>query len=282
MNKIFLTGATGNIGSGILDILKEQKADFTCGLQGQKTIQGLKSVAFNYDDIEEMAAALKGHDTLFMLAPLSEHMKVWTLNMIEAAKQAGIKHLVRASGYGADINSDYMILREHGHIDQAVMDSGIDYTITRPNTFMQNFVYFYGQTIKDDGMIFLPNDQAKLTYSDVRDVSLANANILLNARDHVNKTYDLLGYPISTNQIAGIFSELLNKEVDYVAVSVDHASKAMLEAGMPVWVVKAIDSLNDFGAKGGSDSQVSDLDKLMNKTITSFKEFVQDYLESWQ
>ncbi|MCH4889236.1 SDR family NAD(P)-dependent oxidoreductase [Acidaminobacter sp. JC074] len=282
MNRIFVTGATGNIGKSLVEELKKNHADFTCGLQEGRTIEGVKTATISFDDVWSMADAMAGHDTVFILAPLSENMKAWSLNILKAAKLAKVKHVVRSSGYGSDVNSKHMLLKEHGLIDKAVMESGMDYTITRPNTFMQNFAYAYGASIKEAGMLYLPNADAKITYSDVRDVGEANAKVLMNISDHKNKIYNLLGAPIRTDEIALSLGGLLNKEVRYVPVSVADASKAMLDAGMPKWVVEAIDSLNEFGANGGTDTNESDLERLLEKPSKRFEDFARDYLMAWQ
>lgn len=74
-------------------------------------------------------------------------------NIVAAAKEAGIKHIIRMSGAGADVSAKYLIAKEHGMIDQEIMDSGITYTFLRNNFFMQNYINWARDMVKS-GMYY--------------------------------------------------------------------------------------------------------------------------------
>ena len=60
-------------------------------------------------------------------------------NTIEAAKNAGVRYIVRSSAMGAAEKAITMG-RLHGEVEKAVETSGIPYTILQPNTFMQSYM----------------------------------------------------------------------------------------------------------------------------------------------
>ena len=66
----------------------------------------------------------------------------------KAAREAGVKYIVRVSGLGADSNPEYELGSVHGSADKAVMESGLPYSILKANSFMQNPV---GYKIAESG-----------------------------------------------------------------------------------------------------------------------------------
>ena len=84
-----------------------------------------------------------------MVLPNHPDMIQWGKNIIDAAKKAGVKHIVRSSGSLAKIDSPLKIINLLSATDQGVKDSGIDYTITAPQFFMQNFINFFADDYKN-------------------------------------------------------------------------------------------------------------------------------------
>ena len=72
---------------------------------------------------------------------------------------------------GADSELDVAHLRLHRQAEKMIEESGIPFTFLRPNDFMQNFVNFYSPTIKSDNALYLPAEDAKVSFVDVRDIA---------------------------------------------------------------------------------------------------------------
>jgi uncharacterized protein YbjT (DUF2867 family) len=63
---------------------------------------------------------------------------------------------------------------------------------------MQNFLTRSGQTIKNQGEIYLPAGNAKISLVDARDVAAVTAEVLTeNGSQHINKMYDITGRVLS-------------------------------------------------------------------------------------
>lgn len=177
-NKILVTGATGNVGGGVVRLLKQADANFAAATTG-KSIDGVETVVLNFADKQSLDAAMKGVSTLFMVLANHPDMIAWGENVIDAAKKCGVKHIVRSGGSLADGSSDMDVRQALALTDQYLKESGIDYTITAPNFFMQNFINFHGDDYKN-GALYLPAGNGKVAWTDVRDIAAVNVNVLLN------------------------------------------------------------------------------------------------------
>ena len=80
-----------------------------------------------------------------MIEPMIDFAK----NAVDAAKLSGVKHIVRSSGAGADSSLEFKMPKVQGTIDDLIKNSGINYTLTKPASFMQNFVNFFADNIKN-------------------------------------------------------------------------------------------------------------------------------------
>ncbi len=138
-NKILVTGATGNVGGQIVQLLKEKNVDFVAGTNST-AIDGVESITADFADAASLDKAMQGISTLFTVLPSHPSMTEWGKNVIDAAKRNGIKHIVRSGGSLADANPPMEVRKTLAATDQYLKDSGIDYTITAPSFFMQNIV----------------------------------------------------------------------------------------------------------------------------------------------
>lgn len=281
MNNILITGASGNIGSQIVKILKEKNIDFTAGVH-QKQLDDVKSVVINFNDKENLVKNFRGIDTLFLLYPMGEKTIEWNKNAIDAAKIAGVKHIIRSSGKGSDINSTYLMPKVQGTIDKYIIDSGIDYTITQPASFMQNLATRMAPLIKK-GIIYQPvKADAKFNWVDVRDIAAVSAEIVINPTKYRNQILVISGnenltYPEALN----IISKAIDKPVNYVSVSDEAAIEAMKGNNMPQYYIDMIMSLNKIINNGDAVYITDTVKKVTGKEPISFNSFVADYKETW-
>lgn len=98
MDKIFLTTSSGNIGTELVKILKNLGLEFTAGYNQNKPIDIKSLRQLSFDNYESLVTAFAEHQILYLLLPDNEKVIEWAKYAIKAAKQAGIKHIVRSSG----------------------------------------------------------------------------------------------------------------------------------------------------------------------------------------
>ena len=105
-DKILITGATGNIGSGLVPALIGAGVDVRTFTRDEAKAQALKDsgadvVIGDLEKPETIKAALEGVDKIFLLTFNGPNEAQQGRNLIEAAKQSGSPHIVRLSGFGS-------------------------------------------------------------------------------------------------------------------------------------------------------------------------------------
>src|SRR5207302_7608767 len=130
-------------------------------------------------DRASLEAAFKGGTKLFLLGPASPTQVADQHNAIEAARTAGIPHVVRSSAAGADAEAQLPLGRWHGQIDEEIKRSGLRWTILQPVSFMQNLLGSAG-TIKQQGAIYGSFRDGRVAMIDARDIARVAAHALVD------------------------------------------------------------------------------------------------------
>jgi len=278
---ILITGATGNNGKEIIRHLTEmgqrvralvRKPAEAAKLAGSK----IEMAAGDFDLPETLDAALQGVEKAFLLTPVAEHFVQWQKDFIEAAQRAKIRHLVKFSGMGADPRSGSELLRLHAETDDLLRSSGIPFTILQPNSFHQNMLSS-ANTIKAQGVFYLPLKDASQSTVDIRDISAVAARILTTF-GHEGKTYVITGPEALTyQQVAEKLSSLLDRKIQYVDVPISAAADGMRKSGMPDWNVRVVSELLAYFATGAATTVTDSVPSLLSRPATSFEQFVKDY-----
>ncbi len=288
MGKILVTGATGNIGSQLVLRLKEKNLEVIAGVSslskaGRFSKQSIDSAILNFAQPDSLESAFDGVDRLFLLLPLVEAMGDWGPQVIEAAKKAGVRFILRSSGLGAGLQSDFELGQVHGRIDQALMASGLAYTIVRPNSFMQNYINYFGGMIKDQRSIFLPQGQGRISLIDVRDIAAVDAEILAAPEKHWEKTYDLTGpEPLNNEEIAQILSRVIGKPITYMDIDEAAARQSLAQMGMPEWNIRLMEGLNRRIKLGIAAEVTHWVRMIAGRPTTTFEQFARDYTDAWK
>ena len=100
---------------------------------------------------ETFGRALAGVDRLFLLIPSSAEVEAQQRGFVDAAKRAGVRHIVKLSQLGADVHSTGRFQRYHGAVEDYIRNSGIELTFLRLNLFMQGLLNFRSVIAKAPG-----------------------------------------------------------------------------------------------------------------------------------
>lgn len=277
---ILVTGATGTIGSATVKALKTKGARFKVGARSpdKHTGQGVETVPFDWDKPETFSPALKGVEKIFLLTPnTTDQQTRYTQALVEAAKKAGVKHIVRLSVMGADAEPGTLLGRMHRASEKAIQGSGLAWTMLRPTFFMDNFVNYYGVDGKKDSTVYLAHGQGKAVWVDGRDVGEVAA-AALTGPGHEGKMYDLTGpEALGTTEALDILSEALGHKYTYVAIPEEAARKAMQDQHAPAWMVEGFSELAALIKSGQAATPASGVKDALGRPPRSFKEFARDF-----
>ena len=155
---ILITGATGNISSGIIAQLKGSEHRLRALVRNPEKAEELKrqGVELRVGDLEKpwtLGPAFAGADTVWVLAPPGPRAPEQCSNALWAARQAGAKHVVRMSAVGAAHTAPTINSRLHALSDAELVGSGIPFTILKPHYFMQNLM-MASQSVAQQGALY--------------------------------------------------------------------------------------------------------------------------------
>jgi uncharacterized protein YbjT (DUF2867 family) len=286
MGKVIVLGATGTIGTAVIKNLQNKNVEVFAGVQSEKDFEkvsqfGATPIIVNFTDQESLNQALKGKDRVFLVTPLMQNPEAVTQMVINAAKQNGLKHLVRSTASGADSNGQIQMARWAGASEDLIKASGLNYTIVRPYSFLQNFINFHSQTIKQYNGFYLPTGEAKLSMLDINDLGEVVA-LALTSDEHFGKTYELSGLTYTNEILAETLSQVLGRKVSYIDIPEEKAKESMLSNHMPEWMVNAMMELNYITKQGWTASYSDDYKKLTGKEYTSAETFFTVHKKSFK
>lgn len=253
---ITVLGGTGNIGANVVKGLvaagEKVRVVATDPAKAKETLgAGAEIVAGNLGDAASLEAAMKGAEKVFLLAPAAPELATWNSNGIQAAKKAGVKHVVKQSVLGADPNSPVKLAKWHAQGDEELRAAGLAWTILQPHFFMQNTLQ-WAPTIKSDGAFYAPLKDAKISFVDARDIADV-AVAALTKKGHEGKTLVITGpEAIGFAEAATKIGAAIGKPVKYVDVPLDAFRKTLGEWGVPDWMADDFAALYGYFSTGAA------------------------------
>ncbi|MGB4066436.1 MAG: SDR family oxidoreductase [Nitrospira sp.] len=278
---ILITGATGNISSGIITQLKGSEHRLQALVRNPEKAQDLKrqGVELRVGDLEKpwtLGSAFAGVDTVWILAPPGPRAPEQCSNALWAARQAGARHVVRLSAIGASHTAPTINSRLHALSDAELAASGIPFTILKPHYFMQNLL-MAAQSIAQQGAMYFALADGKMGLIDSRDISEFAAHVLTNA-GHEGKTYTLTGpASVSMHQIAAAISEAIGKTVTYVPVTAEAERQTILQMGIDEWMANLLGDYSAAYSLNWGDLVTDDFQRVTGKSPRSIAQFAKDF-----
>lgn len=283
--KILVTGATGTVGSAVVSELVKAGADVRALVRNPAKAEGMRKagvdvVEGDLDRPDTLAPALSGVSRVFLLTVPGPQMLAQEQAMIEAILSAEPEPLVvKLSALGASTEASFRFGKLHGDAEQLIVRAGIPFTFLRPTGFMQNLYGSVG-SIKEQGALFAPFGDARVSYIDVRDIAAVAAKVLLDD-GHESKTYELTGpEALSYADLARILSEQSGITIRYVDVPPGAARAGMLQAGMSEWLADGLLELFAVYRQGGAESVSPAVENVTGRPPRSFELFAAEFVEA--
>ena len=284
---ILITGGTGTTGRDIVKELAALGAKRVRALVRDESKAafireaGFETVEGDFDRPETLGRALEGVGRALLLTPPSPQTVEHQSRFIEAAKRAGVRHVVKFSAYGADAHARGGFAKWHGEAEDMLKASGMAYTMLQPNFFMQNLLG-QARSIAEGGRIYQPVGDARASFVDTRDVAAVAARALAE-EGHEGKSYVITGpEALSYHDVAAKLSEAAGREITYVPVSPDDFRNGALAQGLPEWLVGALGLLNETFASGRAAAVTDAVREVTGREPGSFDQFARDHAEAFR
>lgn len=269
---IVVTGATGNVGRTLVRTLAEQGHGVTAvsrRITQADVPSGVRAVAADLSDpgAEVPAEA----DAVFLLVGGDLMMAGDPARIV--ARFAGYGRIVLLSSQGVASRPDSL---SHGRAfaayEQAVMDSGIDWTILRPGGFASN-AYAWVPSVKAVRTVAAPFGEIGLPVVDPDDIA-AVAAVTLTRPGHAKATYELTGpTPTTPRQRASAIADAIGEPVTFVDQTREEARAQMLTF-MPAPVADT--TLDILGTPTLRERSVSpDVEKILGRAPGTFAGWAQ-------
>jgi len=287
MEKILITGATGNVGLSTLKLLETlnypgvEVVAAVRDIERARKIEGICNCTFCHFEFDEPSTydkALEGVTRIVLIRPnqvsdVSKHI----FPFLAKAEKLGIKHIIFISIAGAERNRIFANHRTENHFKKLSIPS----TILRPSLYMQNLLTLHRQDILMHDKINIPAGQGLVNYIDVRDVAEAIVAILFNPV-HENQAYDITGpEPLDFYQIAKIFSGELGREIKYARPSTIRFVRQKLKDKKQLLYVVTL-SLLYSAARNGKMNYANDVFRsITGHDPRTLAEFIHEYRECW-
>ncbi|WP_245949548.1 SDR family oxidoreductase [Echinicola strongylocentroti] len=232
----------------------------------------------NYEDFSSLKRAFEGVDQLLFISGseiknrFEQHK-----NVVETAKQAGVKHIVYTSYARNDKPEPSQLgdlAESHIQTEEKLKNSGVDYTILQNNLYLDFIPYFIGDKVLETQTILLPAENGKVSAGLRSEYAEATANVL-RSEGHKNKVYRFTNtQSVNYSDIANMLSEITGKKINYVSPSLDEYVKTLSDAGIPTDFINLFGSFAVAQAKEELDVKSNDLEQFLGRKPTSFKDFL--------
>jgi uncharacterized protein YbjT (DUF2867 family) len=278
---ILVTGATGHIGSELVRLLAEQGTPARALIHTPDKaapIQrlGLETAVGDFEQPDTLDAAMAGCDQLFLLSPPTPRQPEQEQHVIDAAKRAGVAHVVKQSVPWADPDAGLVFCRWHGQIEQHLEGSGLAYTLLRPSNFMQNFL-MSAQPVAEQGVLYGMLGEGRVGFIDTRDIAAVAAQLLTNP-GHQGASYTLTGpEALSAAEVAERLSAAIGRQVRYVDLPPEAFGQALAGAGLPGWLVDGVVEGNKLLAAGHGAELTDEVAKVPGRPPRTFAQFAADH-----
>jgi uncharacterized protein YbjT (DUF2867 family) len=221
---------------------------------------------------ETLAAALHEINRAMLISSSAPDMLDVQSNFIDAARKAGVRHVVKLSGIMPELHSAFRFARMHGEIEKRLEASGMAFTHLRAGEFMPAY-FRQVPMIVAKGAMFLPMEDARIASIDVGDIAEIAARALTSS-GHEGKTYPLTGpEALTMTEVAAKLSAATGKSIRYVSVPPEDARQAQLAAGMPPYLADALFELFAERRNGKESKVWPDAAVLLGRPTTTFDEF---------
>lgn len=272
---ILVTGASGNLGGHVVAALLERgvaASDIVAGVRtpekaGPLADLGVRVSPLNYAEPATIEASLRGVDRVLLISGSEVGSRfAGHRNVIDAARKAGVAKFVYTSAPKAT-SADYALAAEHRATEEAIAAAGLPAVIVRNNWYHEN----YTQDVLGaaaSGVIAAAAGQGRVASASRRDYAEAAAAVLTE-EGHLGQVYELAGDVAWTyDELAAAASEVLGRDVAYLAQTADQKQSQLEQFGLPADVAQFIVGIDLAIAEGVLADTDGTLARLIGRPTT--------------
>ncbi|MFD0681422.1 MULTISPECIES: SDR family oxidoreductase [unclassified Paenibacillus] len=286
--KILVTGATGKLGSLVVETLLETvpAKDLAVSVRNPEKAESLRArgVDVRLGDFEQpdtLDKAFAGIDRLLIVSTDGDNETRTRQHTaaVAAAKRANVGFIAYTSLGNASENTIFLA-PVHRATEEAIRNSGIPYSYLRNNWYLENETSSI-QAVLGGAPWLTSAGSGKVGWATRRDYAQAAAAVLAGV-GHENSVYELSGKLATQEELASVLAGVLGREVPVQQVDDETYASIMSSVGVPELVVPILVGIQSAIRDGALEVESNDLQKLLGRPATSLEEGLRQIVNEIQ
>lgn len=277
MERVLITGGTGNTGAALAARLRE--AGVPLRIASRRANTDADSVVFDWNDADTYGPALDGADRVYLVAPTGDPSPERVMvPFLRQAVDAGVRRAVLLSSSAIPDGGPAL-----GLVHAAVREILPEWSVLQPSWFMQNFsTGLHSGTIKAGGEIVTATGDGKVWFVDTADIAETAFYALTDPAPH-NKAHVLTGpQALSYDAVAAIISEAAGKPIRHVRISGAELIQRLTAFGIPAEYAALLAGLEEAIKNGAEDRTTSAVEEVTGRAPKSFADFARENAATWR
>jgi uncharacterized protein YbjT (DUF2867 family) len=279
---ILITGAGGPLGQAVVRHLQAAGYTTRCGTRNPDRCRavGGEVVRFDWSNSLSYRPALDGAGQVVVIPRSLDIMAAVVVpELIDECRAVGVEHVVFVSSLGAD----KQLVGPLGLAERVLRNSGLAWTILRPNFFMENFSHgWLRPEIQSAGRIEVPAGSGRTSFVSMEDVAAVVAAVVA-ADQPRGQVHDLTGDdPMSHTAVAAALTRASGRPVNYDAVNPDQVRERARRGGLPAGQLEYLLALYALVREGQAARVTSTVSDLLGRKPRRFDDFAADNADAWR
>ncbi|MGG0462049.1 SDR family oxidoreductase [Priestia aryabhattai] len=276
--KILVTGATGNLGSKVVESLLKSipASDLAVSVRNPEKAEGLRARGIevrqgDFDNPETLDNAFTGIDRLLIISADGDNETriLQHTNAVQAAERAGVKFIAYTSLANAT-ESKNLMAPPHVETEAAIIRTGIPYSFLRNNWYLENEIGSIQGAMAGAPWVTSAG-KGKVGWALQQDYADAAAAVLVG-NGHENTVYELSGPLLTQEQLVSALGAVLGKEIPVQQVSDEKYAEIMKGLGLPDFVIPIVVGIQESIRNGSLEVEKNDFEKVLGRPVTPINE----------
>lgn len=276
--KILVTGATGKLGSKVVESLLKSipASELAVSVRKPEKAVGLRARGVevrhgDFDQPQNLEKAFAGIDRLLIISAdgdnktrIRQHA-----NAVQAAERAGVKFIAYTSLANAT-ESNNLFAPTHVATEAAIIKTGIPYSFLRNNWYLENEIGSIQGAIAGAPWVTSAG-KGKVGWALQQDYADAAAAVLVG-NGHENTVYELSGPLLTQEELASALGKVLGKNILVQQVSDEKYAEIMKGIGLPDFVIPITVGIQESIRNGSLAVESNDFEKVLGRPVTPINE----------
>ncbi|BBI35538.1 SDR family oxidoreductase [Cohnella abietis] len=286
--KILVTGATGKLGSIVIETLLETvpAKDLAVSVRNPQKAESLRARGVDvrlgdFDQPGTLDKAFEGIDRLLIVSTDGDNeTRIRQHDAAVAAAQRANVSFIAYTSLGNASENPIFLAPVHRATEEAIKNTGIPYSFLRNNWYLENETSSI-QAVLGGAPWLTSAGSGKVGWATRRDYAQA-AVAVLTGEGHENSIYELSGKLTTQEELVSILAGVLGREVPVQQVDDATYASIMSSAGVPEPVVPILVGFQSAIREGALEIESNDLQKLLGHSATRLEEALRQIVNEIQ